>query len=86
MGDGVGIPSFREHGDGNHTADMRTEKTFLANGVDYLPQNIAVGDLFNRFVGMGQAVFPFERRNLRGKYLFEIVAHLVAIFKCIAVY
>jgi hypothetical protein len=35
VGDGVGVPAFAEHGDGDHATNVRAERVGFADGVDH---------------------------------------------------
>ena len=46
VGDGVGVPTFREHGDRDDAADRFAEPALLADGVHDLAEQFLIGDVF----------------------------------------
>lgn len=44
MGDGIGIPTFGEHGDGDNAADLSAQLAVLADRIHHLAQQLLVGD------------------------------------------
>ncbi len=43
VGDGVGVPALREHGDADHAPDALAEPVLPANGVHHLAEQVLVG-------------------------------------------
>ncbi|OQB36385.1 MAG: hypothetical protein BWY09_01947 [Candidatus Hydrogenedentes bacterium ADurb.Bin179] len=86
MGDGVGVPAFREHGYGYHTADRISETAFLANGVHHFPKQVLVADIF-RLSAVAGAFDNFtpEPVYLIGGHFAKIHIQGVTGFKLLAV-
>ena len=85
MGDGVGIPAFGEHGNGDHAFDVLAELAGLADRVHHLAQKVFIGEVLGIAAGEADAVFGLELLDLAGGDLLEFRAHGLAGFKLLAV-
>ena len=86
----VGIPTFGEHGHGNHAANRLAQTPSLAYGVHNLAQNgrvaefIAATDLLGEFAATLQHLL-FEDRQLWSCDLMEVVVQFLTGFQLHAV-
>ena len=86
VGDGVGVPAFGEHGNGNHAADGLAEALRLADGVHHFAQQVLVGEGFGlaaiagAFHDLAAEAFDFV-----GGHGAEVVVQRFAGFQAFAV-
>jgi hypothetical protein len=85
VGDGVGVPAFAEHGDGDHATDVRTEGVGFADGVDDFAQQVGVGEAVDAALGVAQAVGALEALDLGRENLLEAFVDLAGVFEGVAV-
>ena len=83
--DGVGVPAFGEHRDGDDAPDVLAELAGLADGVHHLAQQVFVGQVLGVAAGEAGAVLGLELLDLAGGDLLELVAHRLAGFELLAV-
>ena len=86
MGDGVGIPAFGEHRDGDDAADRTAKLAGLADGVHDLAEQFLVGDVFAG-TGIAGALddLAAEALDLVGGHAAEVVVERIAGFELLAV-
>ena len=84
--DGVCIPAFRKHGDGDDAAHMLTERTALADSVNDFAENFRVRNILSRACAPDARILAFEEFDFRSKDFAEVLVHLSGIFQRIAVY
>ena len=86
VGDGVGIPAFGEHRDGDDAADRAAKLAGLADGVHDLAEQFLVGDVV---AGAGVAAalddLAAEAVDLVGGHAAKIVVKRIAGFELLAV-
>ena len=86
MGDGVGVPAFGEHRDGDDAADGTAKLAGLANGVHDLAEQFLVGDVVAG-TGITAALHDLAAKafDLVGGHAAEVVVQRVAGFELLAV-
>ena len=86
MGDGVGVPAFGQHRDGDDAADGAAELAGLADGVHDLAEQVLVGDVVAG-AGIAGALddLAAEALDLVGGHAAEVVVERVAGFELLAV-
>ena len=73
MGDGVGIPTFGEHGDGDDTADLAPEGARFPHGVHDLAKEFGIGHFFaGTKVAGAFDFFPAKALDLEGEEVAEL--------------
>jgi hypothetical protein len=85
VGDGVGVPAFAEHGDGDHATDVRAEGVGFADGVDHFAQQFGVGEAVDAALGVALAVGALEAFDLGRENLLEALVDLAGVFEGVAV-
>ena len=87
MGDGAGVPTLREHGDGHYAADGFAERPRLADGVHRLAEQVLVGDGVRLGAVAGsEKALAAEPLYLLGGDAPEIGGERVSAFELLAVY
>ena len=85
MGDGVGVPAFREHGDRDDAAHMRPQGAGPAHGVDDFAEDFRISHLVGGGCAMHLCVFAFILRDLGGEDFFVVFIHHAGVFQGIGV-
>lgn len=84
--DVVGIPTFREHGNGNDAADIRPELAGFPDGVHDLAEEFLIGDVLDGTdVAAALVHFPAEAFDFIGGHAAEVFIEGVAGFELFAV-
>ena len=86
MGDSVGIPSFREHGNGHHATDLPAQPSLLAHGVHHLPEDFLFRDVI-RVLEVAAPLHPLppESVDLVRGCPAEVIAELLARFQLLTI-
>ena len=86
VGDGVGVPAFGEHRDGDDAADGAAQLAGLADGVHHLAEQFLIGDVV-RCVGVTAALDDLTAKalDLVGGHAAKVVVERVARFELLAV-
>ena len=86
MGDGVGVPTFGEHGHGDDAADGVAQAASLAHGVHYLTQQVLVGDVLAGLCVAGAFDnLTAETFDFIGRHASEVVVQRFAGFELFTV-
>ena len=86
VGDGIGIPAFGEHRDGDDAADRTAKLAGLADSVHDLAEQFLVGDVFAG-TGVAGALDDFAAKafNLVGSHATKVVVERIARFELLAI-
>ena len=85
MGDGVGVPPFGQHGDGDDATDVFAELSFLADRVHDLAQEIGIGDLAGLLDVATLDHFAPEPFDFLAGHFAEILVQGLARFELLAI-
>ena len=85
VGDGVGVPSLREHRDRDHAPDVSAKISFLADRVDHFTKDFSFRDGLSGALAMHAGILPPKGFDLRSENLSEVVVNLVGILQGIAI-
>ena len=86
MRDGVGVPSLREHRDGDDAADRFAEAVFLADSVHDFAKKALVGEVFGLLPVAGALDdLSAKTLDLVGGHGAEVVVESLAGFKLFAI-
>ena len=87
MCDGVGVPSFGQHGDGDDAVHLLAEFAGLADGVHDFAQQVLFGrDLVGIALGKARAIFCLELVDFGRGDFAELIAHGLAGFQLLAIH
>ena len=86
MGDGVGVPPFREHRNANHTFNVFSKLARLAYSIHHFPQQVFVGKVVRIPARKTGTIIRLKLVNFTGGDLLEVVAHRLAGFELLAVH
>jgi len=86
VGDGVGVPSFGEHGDRDDAADRAAKLSRLADRVHDLAEQFLIGDVLAG-TDITRALHDFTAKavDLVGSHAAKIVVQRIAGFELLAV-
>ena len=86
VGDGVGVPAFGQHRDGDDAADGLAQAVLLADGVHDLAQQVLIGDvLAGADVAGALDDLAAEALDLVGRHLAEVLVERLAGFELFGV-